>query len=87
MTRLLAGASPAKNLTFRATTAQRATYERAAAATGARTLSDAITKALDAWAAEVELRLDWECLSHPPQQSCQRCAPAPRPRKRDKNGQ
>jgi hypothetical protein len=87
MTRLLAGASPAKNLTFRATAEQRAAYERAAAATGARTLSDAITKVLDAWAAKVELNLDWECLSHPPHQSCQQCAPAPRHRKRDKNGQ
>lgn len=84
MTRLLAGASPAKNLTFRATAEQRAAYERAATATGARTLSDAITKVLDAWAAEVELDLDWECLSHPPQQVCQRCAPKPRQPKRGK---
>jgi len=84
VTRLLAGTSPAKNLTFRATAEQRAAYERAATATGARTLSDAITKVLDAWASEVELNLDSECLSHPPQQSCQRCDPVPRQSKRDK---
>jgi len=58
MSRLLIGASPAKNITFRATDAQRDAYRRAAAATGARTLSDAIVRVLDAWAAEINARPD-----------------------------
>lgn len=81
VTRLLAGASPAKNLTFRATAEQRAAYERAATATGARTLSDAITKVLDAWAAKV---LVWDAMLKLHWESCQQGAPEPEQPKQDK---
>lgn len=53
---LLPRAEPTHNLTFRVTDAQHGAYRRAALATGARTLSDAITKVLDAWAAEVNVK-------------------------------
>ena len=83
MKHLLPGSSPTKNITFRATAEQREAYENAATATGARTLSDAITKVLDAWANKVDLDLDWACISHP-YQSCPRCASAACPSKRNK---
>lgn len=54
--RLLPGADLRHNLTFRVTTEQHEAYRRAAAAIGARTVSDAITRVLDAWAAEVNAR-------------------------------
>lgn len=53
---LLPGAKPTHNLTFRVTDDQHNAYRRAATATGARTLSDALVKVLDAWAAEVKER-------------------------------
>lgn len=52
--RLLPGVEPARNITFRATIEQREAYERAATASGARTLSDWITRSLDALVAAAE---------------------------------
>lgn len=83
-TRLRPGSAPTKRVTFRATIGQRNAYKRAAAATGAQTLSSAITKVLDAWAARVEHDLDWQCVSHPQNQVCPQCAKIPRSRKRRK---
>lgn len=86
--RLRSGAKPAMNITFRATQEQREAYERAADSIGARTLSDAITRALDAWAAEVNAKTERDlklaCASHPRDEFCWQCGPSKRPSKRSK---
>lgn len=75
---------PTKSFTFRVTAAQRAAYKRASAATGAQTLDEALTRALDEWAHKIELDLDWACTSHPRHHTCPQCVSVPRPRKKSK---